>query len=812
MDSQNRYTQLSIQTASNLRTIAQSDALRKLSTLSLPEIEAIVDLVARVIPAGNVPGVILNGLARLPGRRPPLKTLKRDVNLIFRGIEQSLDKVLYSTVFAGPAAVIWGYQNLLRLAGKDPTDSFPEGMWQFYVDYALREDTARHACETHGFDTVLNQHQIQLSPADRTTAWLMAAIYCLHQYDELLKNEWRERVYTYLLRQITQDGPDGNRYAHLYRQWEKERPYGRRSDAAPDQTYPAYRRMKFDRFLEEAMGSLPTDLRREWVKQARGAKEMQLPAYQQQMTILAYLDPGPYGETRIPIPLGEAHVGLIHRGFYFLIPACRPGSRRPADVATVRRQVAVALNQAPDRSPAKVTPLARVRRPAWSDLRSKLSPELVGELDKLRTAPILFNCGPRARDLPLSELRQVERGVGDHALTLLDTGDTVLFDQSHIFFDGTWGAALAEIMTQEALAWAVYLNQLGPPPPSTERSLVPLAFSFQPSEPDLIQRSPQVLAEAGAETDAVNLTAIQRLRKLFKRRSDLLQLTVNDLLILYRAIHAATYQPDPDLAATLNGLSQSDSPARQAAKAALEAIRSSGRVSPAIVIPVDASQSSPRDRLHPMTFEVPLVELNLLDLHHQTIKMLTAYENRSEDRPSLYGKFDQLQRAYLATLAGFGAVMSKSKEIAVAGESPGFGHIKLLAHLPSPLQQMLDAVPNRIDILNDLIKGREVLSNVGLVAPTSSLTRFITAKDDNDKKTLAWGVLTDAEGIMRITLRDFRPHVGLMINIGRKELAIQIVRDYLDSYARGLNNFVDDLRRITQTSYETGLFKVEKSE
>ncbi|MEE8390451.1 MAG: hypothetical protein V3S14_06595, partial [Anaerolineae bacterium] len=70
---------------------------------------------------------------------------------------------------------------MLKLAGKDPDDAFPEGTWQFYVDYALREDTARHANETHGFDTALNQHQIHLSAVDRITAWTMAAIHCLHQ-------------------------------------------------------------------------------------------------------------------------------------------------------------------------------------------------------------------------------------------------------------------------------------------------------------------------------------------------------------------------------------------------------------------------------------------------------------------------------------------------------------------------------------------------------------------------------------------------------------------------------------------------------
>jgi hypothetical protein len=123
---------------------------------------------------------------------------------------------------------------------------------------------------------------------------------------------------------------------------------------------------------------------------------------------------------------------------------------------------------------------------------------------------------------------------------------------------------------------------------------------------------------------------------------------------------------------------------------------------------------------------------------------------------------------------------------------------------------MLDTIPGRFEILNDIIKGREVFSNVGAVAPTSTLTRFITAKDDNEKKTLAWGIMTDAKGVMRITLRDFRPHVALLEAIGRKDLAMQIVQDYLDGYAHGLNNFIRDLQRITRTSRETQLGKLEK--
>src|SRR5215211_2501961 len=165
-----RYKEASVKTADNLKTIAQSQLLRDLSRLSLPEIEAATNLISQVIPAGNVPGVILSGLARLDGHRPPIKTIKRDIDLLFQGVEQFLDKAVYAAFFAGPAAVIWGHQNLLKLAGKDPDTSFPEGTWQFYVGYALREDTARHANETHGFDTLLTRHHIHLDLVDRVTA------------------------------------------------------------------------------------------------------------------------------------------------------------------------------------------------------------------------------------------------------------------------------------------------------------------------------------------------------------------------------------------------------------------------------------------------------------------------------------------------------------------------------------------------------------------------------------------------------------------------------------------------------------------
>jgi len=150
-------------------------------------------------------------------------------------------------------------------------------------------------------------------------------------------------------------------------------------------------------------------------------------------------------------------------------------------------------------------------------------------------------------------------------------------------------------------------------------------------------------------------------------------------------------------------------------------------------------------------------------------------------------------------------VLSKAKQIAIEGKSASVGSIRLLAHIPTPLQRLFDQIPSQFDLLNDIIKGREVFSNVGAVASTSTLTRFITAKDDNEKKTLAWGVITDALGVMRLSLRDFRPHVASLYAIGRQDLANLIAQDYLDAYAHGLNGYVQDLRQITLSSRETRL-------
>jgi len=89
-------------------------------------------------------------------------------------------------------------------------------------------------------------------------------------------------------------------------------------------------------------------------------------------------------------------------------------------------------------------------------------------------------------------------------------------------------------------------------------------------------------------------------------------------------------------------------------------------------------------------------------------------------------------------LQKFGEVLFAYKDVTVRGANLGTSMIRLPCGSPPAIQRLPDSLPSRFDMLNDAIKEQEGLQqNVGQVAATSSLRRFNTAKDDNEKKTLA---------------------------------------------------------------------------
>jgi hypothetical protein len=85
---------------------------------------------------------------------------------------------------------------------------------------------------------------------------------------------------------------------------------------------------------------------------------------------------------------------------------------------------------------------------------------------------------------------------------------------------------------------------------------------------------------------------------------------------------------------------------------------------------------------------------------------------------------------------------------------------------------------------------------VGRVAPGATLTRFISAKDDGETKELVWGILTDDQGRMQISLRDFRPFVPMLLALGEAPLADLLAQDYLESYVEGFNRFLAELETV----------------
>ncbi|MFC1959811.1 hypothetical protein ACFLYO_03785 [Chloroflexota bacterium] len=805
-DLQAAYKQASIKTADNLRTIATSAQIQQLSRLSLPEIDHLVDEIARVIPAGSVPAVILNGLGKVRGRQIDSDETRKHIGLLFKGVRQTLDEAVYATFYAGPAAVLYGYQQLLHMAGKDPTAAFPDGTWQFYLEFALREDSARHANETTGFHSRLQQYNIHLDDSDMLAAWLTAVAYFLRDLPGILANEWLEPVTLRLLAEVAEefDIPEAAAYRKLPISWIRQRPFGRGADAQ-NEDYVAYRRRVFNSYLEPYIRSLPTAAQQVYTTRLQELEHSELPRYQKQLTWLAYLEPHPYKEERIHYPLDHACVGVIWQGRYYLLPI-----HDLFNPEVVRATVAAITTHRPEHAPAALDEvLVTARRADHVALRRRLDSQTLQELETLKHTPVLLNWDECKRNQPLAMLRQGKRGIGDHALTIFRTAESIVLDQSHIFFDGAWGAAVAEILTNEALSWGQYYAQSPLEHHQTAAASI-YTPKLQVSDKVLEQaRKVSIPAETSAETDAIQVRPILALRKLLKQRSDLATVTVNDLFILYRGLHATRYQPSPQLQQALDALAQETSPeARQAAHLIQQSLLQLSTKNPAILIPVDASGFNPRERLFPMTFRNPFTDF--LVHHTRTLQALQAYNAQSPgSRGNVFQEFYDAQLYYLRLIGGFGELLSRYKQVALVGQSTSTTSINLLGHLPTPLQKLLDTIPSKFDVLNEVIKGDEVFSNVGRVAKGSMLKRFITAKDDNEQKTLMWGVITDDDNVVRLSLRDFRPHVTVLHDSDRHHLAQLITQDYVDAYAVGFNAYIADLRQITVASRQTMIHNKE---
>src|SRR5690349_2981239 len=271
------------QTRQSLDTVKDS-SLVSITGLGIGEVRTLKQEIAEIFPASNLPAFLLQGLLQLEDRTLKQDRVLADLRVLFRGTKQI---GIYSTFLAAPALVLRGYQKLLALAGKDVESAFPDGLWQFYTQFGLREDAARHCVETTGFA----RSAPGASALDAATCWTYAAMRVFFAYDDLLANEWDERMlprtFDALLERraaaavekrlsrrakaTEREQAIAEETARLRREygiaelaagWAARRPYGGPPDA-PLGDYAAFRRVRFRAYLERALRGLPPDLRAE---------------------------------------------------------------------------------------------------------------------------------------------------------------------------------------------------------------------------------------------------------------------------------------------------------------------------------------------------------------------------------------------------------------------------------------------------------------------------------------------------------------------------------------------------------------------
>jgi hypothetical protein len=793
----------------------------------------------RFYASGTLFGFIRSGLTLLKAR----KVKPRDQTGNTFDLSAVGDQLLYFGLIAIPAVVLEAYQSFRERLTSQPR-GYSSGAWQFYLQFGLREDLAHHTNETIGYYTKRPQDATEL---DDLTAWIMTVAQFLWGYEDLMGVIWDEWTTLRLLTDTIEESglQDQDPFRHMIRQWELARPY-----AAPlNGTYADVRRAAFDEFVGPRLSALPEKLRESVTAKLRALSSEKRDAFKKQMSLQFRLIPGGFVDSRDGISLWDLKVGLVLRGRYYLIdlvahdehnrpivygpggnfwplkfqngiPVDQDGEKLALNGVQLFRQRDDEWVGYLDMSPAsrikgqlkmileekdhELTKdemvdilLAETPRKAQRYLRRLLPETTQVELEDLSRASIIVNWDTRQRDTSLAELRRVHRGIGDHALTIIRTQDSMVFDQSHVFFDGTWAMAMAEVLTNAAVQWCKRCITIAPSLAPHARKLTLRTSQNFAGQAKRRQQVPEISAE----------TTIYDISQIFKLREALIQngtrLTINDLLVITRIFHAAHYRPSPQVNEQINDLrAKAHTAAEKHAVAEIDRSLERGRfTNPALLIPVDASLLDPRERIFPITFR-SLAD-SLVWAWDDTWDSYQAYRRiEPPDTPEgieALKNFARQRTFLIENLRKFSHILSANKSVAMRGESLNIAILNFLSHLPVWLQRFLNFVPEQFLVLNEIIKGDEVYSNVGRVAQDSSITRFMSAKDDGNTKALVWGVMTDDTNRLIVTMRDFRPHVKALIHAGRTDLADSMAKDYVVTYTWDLLGLVARLSAMLQT-------------
>ena len=790
--------------------------------------------------SGTLAGLIRSGLMLVRARRIRPRSGRMPGSLLLSAIG---DYILYAVLIAIPAVILTLYQTLrYRLTGEP--QGFPLGTWQFYLQFGLREDLAHHTNETIGY---YQNRPPEATELDDLTAWIMTVIQFLWGYEDLMGVIWDEWVTLRLVAEAATEAGLGKEslFSNILRQWEIARPYS----APLNGTYADVRRGAFEGFITSRLNALPHHFRNAVSARFQSLAAARRDNFEKQMSLLNRTVAGQYLDSIEPIPLWDAWIGLVSGGQYHLISvvarddngvpvAYGPGGKRwaikivngvpcspsgeklvlhgvqlfrqddqewmgyldMASASSVKGQLKSVLHAAS----AELAPgsravdvlLAEAPRPDQRRLRRLLPQKTQASVRLLSHTPIIVNWDAQSRSASLAQLRRAQRGIGDHALTIMRADTSMIFDQSHIFFDGTWAMAMAEVLTTAAVQWCKRCITIAP---GEAPQLKPLRL--EGSQAFINAALPrQQVPEVSAETTIYDISAIFQLRDMLLKADT--RLTVNDLLIITRIFHAAHYKPSAAVQPKINAFRDAArSAAERKAVIAIDHSLQRGRLTnPALLIPVDASFVEPHERIFPITFRNTAD--SLVWVWDETWEAYQAYRRIDPpDTPegiAALKAFALKRTRLIGHLREFSYVLAANKEVAMRGESINVSVLQHISHLPIWLQYFLNFIPEQLPVLNEIIKGDEVYSNVGRVAKGSSITRFMSAKDDGNTKVLVWGIMSDDNNRLIVTMRDFRPHVKSLIDAGNLGLAQSLAQDYVVSYTADLIGLVARLSAMLQ--------------
>lgn len=707
-----------------------------------------------------------------------------------------------------------------------------EPLFQAFAKKALRDDAARFSVEcvwsTDRHQTAKHRAlgaargaNIYPSPAlHGETSLLAGCIFTvaqlLYHYADLLACEWDNRMYARDLASSVLSGQAGASPLQTIGRVSIEPSAEMFADLA------AYVRA-YERALEERRqrcAQLFAHSGYDAALQAHmGRRERDLPAYQRQMSLLQSLRPGRHGDVPVPIPIDKLSIAVRKGNRYVLIPVYMPeqgratGSYRMISREEIRGY-AEYIGGLPDEGPLSLNPsLPRILRRYQHGVRKRYSPEALTELEVLASAPVVINWNIHDASRNLSLIRQTQRGGNDQPLTLIRTERGVVCDFSHILFDGLWASSVAHYVThfttsitnselEDTVAAAKEPPFLDVPADRQEESSPSAVIAARPDRARTVQlerdvdnkereatHTDKLVHEVSAELGGIELKSLTASLQLMNLHG--VTITLNDLLLLARMLHAKTYKPSMDVEQALASLTEPKE-AQSAARLWRKRMEVERQCPPALLIPIDATERDPKERLYMTSIRPNDLPKGLLEQLAQLLHPRSATTN----------SFPTIMRGVNERLAETGLIFRKKFNLARQGRSFSTKASRLFVASPYPMRDAGDWVTEQVKGLRTRVKGDELFSNLGQMPPWSTATRFMSARSSGKAQQRVWGIMTDNRQQLMITLRDFHPFTVMLIRNGQGHLAASILQDYLNAFGDTLLLLAQRLASLLESAGE----------